>query len=115
MHVGSVIFGSWTAGVPHPFGLSLHVALRKFYSIIAFAIVGLLAEQALPRSHRPVLRMTLLIALYSAAIEYAQWRNGSTEGLGWNAFDVACGAVGGWLAIAVTNLSARAPRATQQR
>jgi hypothetical protein len=53
--------------------------------------------------------MTILVALYSAAIEYGQWLEGSTEGLRWNAVDVACGALGGYLAIRVGRLVRRPP------
>lgn len=80
-----------------PPALSWHVLLRKAYSVVAFAVVGLTAEKALGVSRRSVLRATLLIALYSAAIEVVQWIDGSHEGLRWNAFDVLCGAVGGAL------------------
>jgi len=106
-HLASRLFGDEGARIGRPFGISLHIVLRKFYSVVAFAIVGWTAQRALPTSSRPVLRMTLLVGLYSAAIEYGQWRAGSTEGLGWNAFDVACGALGGYLAIAVDRIIAR--------
>jgi hypothetical protein len=87
-----------------PSSLSWHVALRKAYSILAFALVGFSADNALDESTRPILRGLVLIAMYSAAIELAQALNGSREGLGWNAFDVACGAAGGALGAWVATL-----------
>jgi hypothetical protein len=111
-HLASRLFGGGTARFGRPFGISLHIVVRKFYSVVAFAIVGWTAQRALPPSARPALRMTLLVGLYSAAIEYGQWREGSTEGLRWNAFDVACGALGGYLAIVVDRIIARFRRAS---
>jgi hypothetical protein len=120
-HVGAAIFGSGVGHYGDPFGLSLHVVLRKAYSIVAFAIVGVLAFLVLPPSKRPATRMALLIGLYSAAIEYAQFRDGSLEGPWWNAFDILCGAIGGWLAGRFTPRSwaasadqADAPRASRR-
>jgi len=106
-HLAARLFGETGARMGRPLGLSLHIVIRKLYSVVAFAIVGWTAQRALPPSSRPALRMTLLVALYSAAIEYGQWREGSTEGLRWNAFDVACGALGGFLAIAGDRAIAR--------
>lgn len=97
-HVATTLFGSGVGRYGDPLGLSLHVVLRKLYSIVAFALVGLCAELALPRSARPALRMTLLVAAYSAAIEYGQFLHGSKEGLVWNAIDTVCGGIGGWIA-----------------
>jgi hypothetical protein len=48
-----------------------------------------------------VLRSTLVVAAYSATIESVQWLQGSKEGFGWNAFDIGCGGLGGWLAAAI--------------
>jgi hypothetical protein len=109
-HLATRLFGGGSERFGRPFGISLHVVVRKFYSVVAFAIVGWTAQRALPASARPATRMTLLVGLYSAAIEYGQWREVSTEGLGWNAFDVACGALGGYLAIAVDTLVKRRRR-----
>jgi hypothetical protein len=78
---------------------SWHVLVRKTYSIGAFALVGFTADKALGPSTRPALRAALLVAAYSGAIEIAQAWGGSHEGLRWNAFDVLCGAVGGWLGV----------------
>jgi hypothetical protein len=80
-----------------PSSFSFHVWLRKAYSIVAFALVGYLADKSLWPTKRASLRAMVLVASYSAVIEYAQWLDGSKEGLRWNAIDVVCGAVGGWL------------------
>jgi hypothetical protein len=82
-----------------PGWLSWHVALRKGYSIAAFALVGLTADKALGPSARAALRGALLLATYSAAIEIVQAARGSPEGAAWNVVDVLCGAAGGWLGV----------------
>jgi len=86
-----------------PSWLSWHVVLRKGYSIVAFTIVGYLFRRALAENGKPSPALTLIagVALYSAGIEVAQFLHGSKEGLGWNAFDTACGGVGGGLAALV--------------
>ena len=75
------------------------MALRKLYSIVAFALVGYLADRGLREWGREanVAGCALGVALYSAAIEAGQALHGSQEGLLWNAVDVACGAIGGVL------------------
>jgi hypothetical protein len=78
---------------------SWHVAFRKAYSIVAFALVAFTADKALGPSARPALRAAVLVAAYSGAIEIAQAWRGSQEGLRWNAIDVLCGAAGGWLGV----------------
>jgi VanZ family protein len=65
-----------------------------------------LTAKALPKSV-PAIVVVLIIALYSAGIEYGQWLHGSKEGLVWNAIDTACGALGGALAVAVLRLLER--------
>jgi hypothetical protein len=80
-----------------PPALEWHVLVRKAYSVVAFALVGITVDKALGPSPHSVLRATLLVAAYSAAIEVVQWIDGSQEGLAWNAFDVLCGAAGGAL------------------
>jgi hypothetical protein len=87
-----------------PSSLSFHVWLRKTYSIVAFALVGLVVDRALGPSKHATRRAVVLVAAYSAAIEYAQWALGSKEGPAWNAIDVTCGAVGGWLGVWVQRL-----------
>ena len=75
------------------------IVLRKLYSIAAFTLTGLLVHAALPPARRPALRAALLVGAFSALIEVAQKLRHAHEGLASNAIDVACGAVGGWLAV----------------
>ena len=82
------------AGLQRDF--SARIALRKAYSVIAFGIVGFLAAPLLPNASR-IRNCALLVAFFSAIIEVAQKLTGAQEGLASNAFDVACGAVGGLL------------------
>jgi peptidoglycan/LPS O-acetylase OafA/YrhL len=87
--------------VTSPLWLDWHVALRKLYSVVAFALVGYLARRALlenGRTRHVAVSCVLGVAAYSAAIEVGQFLHGSQEGLGWNAFDTLCGALGGALA-----------------
>ncbi len=86
---------------------SVAVVLRKLYSVVAFAIVGFLADKALPQARRRALRAALIVAGFSAAIEVAQKLHHATEGLLSNAVDIACGALGGWLAVLVAEAVAR--------
>ncbi len=94
-----------------PPALEWHVILRKFYSIVAFTLVGYLFRRSLVEWGRSdvVLPTILGVALYSAAIEVGQALMGSKEGLGWNAFDTFCGALGGTLAVADRLLVRRQP------
>ncbi len=84
-----------------PPALSWHVLLRKSYSVVAFAFVGYLARRALAEQGRSKFVPACIagVAGYSALIEVGQYLLGSTEGLGWNAFDTLCGALGGALAV----------------
>ncbi len=68
--------------------------LRKTYSIVAFAIVGLFAAPLIPRKSR-ILGDAILVAAFSTVIEFVQKLTGSEESFASNLFDVACGAVGG--------------------
>lgn len=95
------IFGEQAARVPHERWLSLHVVVRKAYSIVAFAIVGLVVDKALPPVHRRALRAALIVAAFSAVIEIGQKLHHAPEGFASNLFDVGCGAFGGWIAIAL--------------
>jgi hypothetical protein len=79
--------------------------LRKAYSIGAFAIVGFLAAPTLPRARRVVL-CALLVACFSLAIEVAQKIVFGSESLASNAFDVACGALGGLIGAGAWNVVA---------
>jgi hypothetical protein len=94
-----------------PSYLSWHVLLRKAYSVAAFATVGYLLRRSLAEHGRSrvVLPCVAGVALYSALIEAGQFLAGSREGLAWNAFDVACGALGGLIAVA-DRLLARRPK-----
>lgn len=85
--------------ITSPPRLSLHVLFRKAYSIVAFALVGFTAERAFGSMTRGanLLRATLLVAVYSGAIEVVQALRGSHEGAAWNAVDIVCGGIGGWL------------------
>lgn len=80
-----------------PAFLAWHVALRKGYSVAAFAILaffvcGAYGEQ---RVARPALAAIVTLTLFSTLIEIAQFAGGVREGLAWNALDIACGAAGG--------------------
>ena len=82
-----------------PAWLDIHVLLRKTYSIVAFGVLGFLAARA---SHASGLRVSPLtvgwwVAIFSLSIEIAQAMTPPPEGLGWNAIDVLCGLLGGWL------------------
>ena len=76
--------------------------LRKFYSIIAFTLIGFVVDKALPPTRRPALRAALIVAAFSTAIEVAQKLHHAHEGPLSNAIDIACGAFGGWLAVTLT-------------
>ncbi|MGP6156227.1 MAG: hypothetical protein ACLPYS_01595 [Vulcanimicrobiaceae bacterium] len=79
------------------FDLSNQRVLRKVYSVVAFAIVGFLVAPFAPPERR-ALTCTALLAAYSLVIEVAQKLVlQSPEGLLSNAFDIGCGALGGWL------------------
>ena len=75
-----------------PSGLPYHVFLRKFYSIAAFALVGMLTNVAWRCG---IGRTMLIVAGYSTIIEIGQALMGSREGLVSNAIDILCGAIGG--------------------
>lgn len=100
--------------IEHLFGeddgewLSAVVVLRKAYSILAFTLIGFVAHAALPRTSRPALRAALIVAAFSALVEVAQKLHHAHEGLVSNAFDVLCGAFGGWLAVTLARAFRRA-------
>ena len=83
---------------------AVHVLLRKFYSIVAFTIIGYVVDRALPPARRPALRAALIVGAFSACIEVAQKLREAPEGLLSNAIDVGCGALGGWLAVMLRRL-----------
>lgn len=101
------------AAIGHPAWLSLHIIVRKLYSIVAFAIVGVCAHQALGPTSRPLLRAMVLVAAYSLSIEVGQRLFVGAEPFVERLFDVACGAAGGALAIRLESAfaAARATRA----
>ncbi len=103
------LFGSYAPDLPHPWFLSLHIWLRKFYSIVAFAIVGLTADKALAPTARPRLRAAILVALYSAGIEVMQGLVDPYEPWYERFLDIACGAGGGWLGVSLANRLERRP------
>lgn len=72
---------------------------RKLLSIAAFTLVAYVADRALGPSRHRLLRAVAIGAGFSALIEIEQKLHHSHEGLLSNAFDVACGAFGGCLAL----------------
>lgn len=95
------VFGEDAEGGP----VALHVLLRKVYSVVAFSLLGFVVHSALPRTPRPALRAALVVAAFSAVVEVAQKLRGAHEGLASNAFDIACGALGGWLAVTLARVT----------
>ncbi len=85
-----------------PSYLSWHVLLRKAYSVAAFATLGYLLRRSLAENGRTRVVVPCItgVAAFSGLIEVGQFFAGSHEGLAWNAFDVACGALGGFIAVA---------------
>src|SRR5579864_8510160 len=104
--------GVYTATSPTT--LSYYVLLRKFYSIIAFAVLGYPAERARRASGwvaAPLL-IGLWVAAYSGIIEVLQfYLDPPPEGLLSNAIDVACGFFGGYAG----GLAAGAPTPSRTR
>jgi len=88
-------------------GAAAATVVRKLYSIVAFTLLGFVVHLALPRSRRPALRAALIVAAFSALIEVAQKLRHAHEGLLSNAVDVACGALGGWLAVTIARALTR--------
>jgi len=81
---------------------SILVLLRKLYSVVAFTLIGFVVDKALPRTRRPALRAAIIVAAFSAVIEIVQKLHGAHEGPLSEAIDIACGALGGWLAITIS-------------
>ena len=88
--------------------------LRKLYSVVAFAAVGICLAPALPRRRRLVLAIAG-VAVFSAGIEVAQYVRGSHESHLSQAFDVGCGGLGGALGALVWNGSALLRRRFDRR
>ena len=114
MHAGLGIYRRLPPNLQYD--LSNERVLRKIYSVVAFAIVGLFAASFAPKAHR-ALWCAALLAAYSLVIEVAQkLAFDSPESLLSNAFDIGCGALGGWLgALAFKWLTRLAPRGTRAR
>lgn len=84
--------------------------LRKLYSIVAFTLIGFVFHQALPPSRHPALRAALMVGAFSLVIEIVQKLHHAREGPLSNLIDIACGALGGWLAVTITeNVKNRRP------
>jgi VanZ family protein len=94
-----ILFGSHAIQFSHPWWLSAHIWLRKFYSIVAFTIVGFTADRALGATARPALRAAIIVGFFSLGIEIAQRLFVADEPNLESALDVACGALGGWIAV----------------
>ena len=79
--------------------LDIHVLLRKMYSVAAFGVLGFFAARASQASGWRTTPLTIgwWVAVFSLLIEIAQAMTPPPEGLGWNAIDVLCGWLGGWL------------------
>lgn len=78
-------------------GYTPQLVVRKFYSVIAFAIVGIfvaLSKRQLPARDR-IVAAAVWVGGLSLVIEILQRFGGSTESFGSNLFDIACGAIGG--------------------
>jgi len=82
---------------PSTLGDFVHFDIRKLLSIAAFAAIGFLLALRRRRGLRDCAAVALIVGAYSALIEVAQWLHGEREGLYWNAVDVLCGLVGGYL------------------
>ena len=83
--------------VTSPDTLPHHVIIRKLYSLICFAVLGLLFGRSFGPTDltRSIARAGFAIGLYSLLVEVGQRFAGSHEGLKWNAVDIALGAMGG--------------------
>ncbi len=91
------------AGGGHEDDLSLQLVLRKLYSIVAFAVVGLFAAPLIRRDHR-LRGAAVLVAGFSTVIEIVQKGTVAPgEPLRWELFDIGCGALGGWLGASLWN------------
>jgi hypothetical protein len=86
---------------------AVRIALRKAYSVVAFALAGFVADRALGPGRRRAVRAAIVVAAFSVLIEVAQKLRHGQEDLAANALDVACGALGGWLGVVVPRAFAR--------
>ena len=109
-HLAVRVLGA-AGAVAHPSWLSLHVMLRKTYSVVAFAIVGFTLTGALPPARRGIGWIGLAVACYSGVIELGQAAHGYAETPFSRAFDVLCGFAGGAAgSAALRSLKRRAAR-----
>ena len=82
--------------ITSPVSFPFHTLLHKFYSVVAFAVIGYLtARLTNGRPRRYVFWIAVLAgANFSAVIEIVQGFI-SSESLSWHLIDVGCGALGG--------------------
>jgi len=88
-----------------PGWFTFHVLLRKSYSVFAFALVGFAYVRTLQAWGRgtQLFGTALVVGLYSALIELGQrWFAGAREPFSSQAFDIACGFVGGALGLLIS-------------
>ena len=117
-HFGGAFQHLRTTAVPHHYEKDLTPGrvLRKLYSVIAFAVVGLFAAPFFRRNRRALL-CTFSGAAFSTTIEIGQKLTYGHESFASNLFDIGCGALGGYLgALAWNAFSAKlaARRARRQ-
>jgi hypothetical protein len=94
--------------VASPPSLTYHVLLRKVESVVAFAVVALALAWSLRRRQRRLgVILVVALAAYSALIEVVQRLMGSHETNWESLLDVACGALGGYIATVVIAIAAR--------
>lgn len=82
---------------PSTEGAFVHIYLRKFISIGAFAAAGFLVAYLRRRGRSDILPVALIVGGYSALIEIGQFVYGEREGLYWNTIDTLCGVAGGFI------------------
>ena len=89
-----------------PTWLDFHVALRKSYSIVAFAVVGFPIAWARVKTGAPATTRVVggIVAAYSALIEVLQYfaalaANELPDSIADDLFDVLCGFIGGAIAV----------------
>ena len=101
--------------VASPPWITYHVLLRKVESVAAFAVVALALAWWLGRRPRLGIILPVALAAYSALIEVAQRLLGSHENNWESLFDVACGALGGYIAALLVPIATRRGSVTRRR
>ena len=100
--------------VASPASITFHTVIRKVESVAAFVVVAATAAWWLGASRRLTAILIYGTAAYSGLIELGQRIEGSHESLAESAFDVLCGALGGYIVAAfvvfATRFSSRADR-----